>query len=253
MNSGPLEKCLSILSISYDIQDILERIDFIGPIREKPERIYYLSGDRPQSVGPTGKETPEILFLMSQKQIKMIKDQLRHFFGLEIDVKSFGGEAKWAFRLNVKDKDSKIWCNIADAGFGYSQLLPIIVQGLYTPEGDIFIAEQPEIHLNPGLQSMLGDFFVRLVKKHKKFVILETHSEHTLLRIRTLIAKGEIKNTDVALYYVERKQGKSNIIHIPIDSNGHIPDEKWPEDFFNDTLQESLKLAWYQQPNNLEK
>jgi predicted ATPase len=97
-----------------------------------------------------------------------IKDQLRLFFGLKVDVKSFGGEAWWAFRLNVKDKDSKTLCNIADAGFGYSQLLPIIVQGLSTPEGDLFIAEQPEIHLNPGLQSVLGDFFCTIGKKNKK-------------------------------------------------------------------------------------
>ena len=74
-------------------------------------------------------------------------------------------------------------------------------------------------------------------------VVVETHSEHLLLRLRRLIATQKIKPNDVALYFVEKKAGVSTIQPIPLDTNGKIEPEKWPKGFFEDTLRESLALA----------
>ena len=105
--------------------------------------------------------------------------------------------------------------NIADAGFGTSQLLPLIIQTLTARPGTITIAEQPEIHLNPRLQSVLADLFVEMANTGHH-VIVETHSEHLLLRLRRLVASGKIKSSEVAIYFIERLKGESTVRSVPI-------------------------------------
>jgi len=244
-------KFIQTLSMTKEIWDTIERIDIIGPSRENPQRIYSLSGDRPRSVGPTGNYTSEILWLTKGTSFeRRLTEKLDELFGIMIKVESMGRRASWAIRYYIKEKKGRHWLDIADVGFGFSQLLPIIIQGLYTQKNEIFISEQPEIHLNPKLQSLLGNFFVHIVKEEKKFVILETHSEHILLRIRRLIAEGAIDSSEIALYFVQRSEGISKIIPMKILENGHIEDKEWPEEFFSDTIVESLNLAsaqreWY--------
>ena len=132
--------------------------------------------------------------------------------------------------------------NLADVGFGISQVLPLIVQAIAAPEESLTIAEQPEIHLNPKLQGVLAELFVEMANADHR-VVVETHSEHLLLRLRTLVAQGEIDSRKVAIYFVEKKGEHSTIRHIPLEANGHVQPAEWPDGFFGDTLQESLALA----------
>jgi predicted ATPase len=74
-------------------------------------------------------------------------------------------------------------------------------------------------------------------------VIVETHSEHLLLRLRRLVADGSISHNKVAIYFVEKIDGLSKIRHIDLKGNGHIPSESWPKGFFEESLSESLALA----------
>ena len=104
------------------------------------------------------------------------------------------------------------------------------------------VAEQPEIHLNPRLQCVLADLFVEMANSEHR-IIVETHSEHLLLRLRRLVASGEIPHEKVAIYFVEKSAGISTIRPIPLEENGHIPSDVWPKGFFEETLRESLALA----------
>jgi predicted ATPase len=121
-------------------------------------------------------------------------------------------------------------------------VLPLIVQALAAPKGSLTIAEQPEIHLNPRLQYLLADLFAEMASSDHR-VIVETHSEHLLLRLRRLVASGKIGHEKVAIYFVEKRNGVSRIRHVPIQQNGHISSEVWPEGFFEESLRESLALA----------
>jgi predicted ATPase len=104
------------------------------------------------------------------------------------------------------------------------------------------IAEQPEIHLNPRLQYLLADLLVEMANSDHR-VIVETHSEHLLLRLRRLVADGKIKHDKVAIYFVEKMDGVSRVRPIDLKGNGHIPPETWPKGFFEESLGESLALA----------
>ena len=84
----------------------------------------------------------------------------------------------------VLKNDADIETTIKHVGFGISQVLPIIVEGLLMDTDGTLILEQPEIHLHPKVQSLLFDFLYSLVIQGKN-VIIETHSDHFITRMRT--------------------------------------------------------------------
>jgi predicted ATPase len=122
---------------------------------------------------------------------------------------------------------------LADSGFGYSQLLPILVRGLMLPPGGILIVEQPELHLNPSLQVRLSDFLVALLSLSKQ-ILIETHSEHIVNAIRAISAESEIPTPShrCTVYYLDSKDGEPLLHKLNIKEDGSIPD--WPQGFFGE-------------------
>jgi predicted ATPase len=139
----------------------------------------------PASVGSHGEHMANLL----RQKMPSIQTKLNHWvnrfdFGKELKLKNLSeGQL---FSLFFVDATSSRKTNIADSGFGASQVLPLIVQALTAPRQSLTIAEQPEIHLNPRLQYALADLFVEMANNDQR-VVVETHSEHLLLRLRRLI------------------------------------------------------------------
>jgi len=130
-------------------------------------------------------------------------------------------------------------------GIGVSQVLPVLVSA-YASKNKIIAIEQPEIHLHPGLQAELGDVFIEsAMSENGNTFLLETHSEHLILRILRRIRdnnKGEcngvpITNKDVAVLYVAPDKNGSKVINIPITEDGDFETD-WPEGFFEEREKE---------------
>ena len=237
--SEPFSRYLSATGFAVnELIGIFSNLAYVGPLRERPRRHYEVSGAIPMSVGVRGEDMAN----MVRRHFKRIRSSLnvwvRKFnFGSSVSIANDrSGEFALYFNRNGRKT------NIADAGFGVSQVLPLIVQAIVAPKNTLTIAEQPEIHLNPKLQSTLADLFVEMAKTDHR-VIVETHSEHLLLRLRRLIAKGAIEHSKVAVYFVEQRDGESKIREIKLGDNGSIEREEWPVGFFDDSLKESLALA----------
>ena len=98
---------------------------------------------------------------------------------------------------------------LTDVGFGVSQVLPLLVLCYYADEGSILILEQPESHLHPKVQSELADVLIDVVKNRNVQIILESHSEHLLHRLTRRIAEEKLFAEDVALYFCQINDGKS--------------------------------------------
>ena len=223
------------------IKYLLSNISYIGPLRQHPKRLYEVTDEKPLDVGVRGQNTPEILFQESKTDLmKSVNEWVSKFeFGFQISCNDL---SHGAYEILLRRNKDAPGISLADTGFGLSQVLPLIVQGFYAKKGSIIIAEQPEIHLNPKLQALLSDLFVSIAKDGKG-VIVETHSEHLLLRLRRLVAEGSISAEDIGLYYVERTGETSSIREVPIEEDGHINSDEWPKRFFEDALSESLALA----------
>ena len=104
------------------------------------------------------------------------------------------------------------------------------------PEGSTVILEQPEIHLHPLAQAGLADVIIQAVTHRKIQVILESHSEHLLLRLQRRIAEEALASNDVKLYFCDAPKGVSTLTPLDLDLFGNILN--WPERFMGDTFGE---------------
>jgi predicted ATPase len=234
-------------TIGYALEEIredLSTISYVGPLRARLQRYYDIEGESIPSVGSTGENVANLIrrnLSGAASRSRELNRWIRLFgFGDRLTIKQLSSAL---FSLYFESGKPPVRINVADAGFGASQVLPLIVQALVAPEYTLTVAEQPEIHLNPRLQNLLADIFVRMAGSNHR-VIVETHSEHLLLRLRRLVAEGEIQASDIAIYFIERDTaGASTVRLIPLNEDGNIPSKEWPNGFFEESLRESLGLA----------
>ena len=77
-------------------------------------------------------------------------------------------------------------------GYGISQALPIITE-LFRKDGPSkLLLQQPEVHLHPSAQAALGSLFCRTAGRGRQ-VIVETHSDHLIDRVRMDIRDSSSK------------------------------------------------------------
>jgi predicted ATPase len=133
-----------------------------------------------------------------------------------------------------------------EIGTGISQVLPVVVAAV-AMNTSLLTIEQPELHIHPAMQVQLGDLFIEQ-SNDQKFFLIETHSEHLLLRIMRRIretAEEQSSNTpkispnEVAIYYIESENGITQVNHIGLDENGRFTD-RWPRGFFAERMHEIL-------------
>ena len=249
--STSFSNLLSDITVNFNaVRNTLGPISYLGPIREYPHRYYRLRNINYHTVGAKGENVPDIINKRTEIKTELNEWVKKFCFGDTVEFRKFKGSNTMG-SIVFKNKGERHYTNIANSGFGASQILPLIIQALVSPANRLTIAEQPEIHLNPKLQGVLAELFCFMAEK-KQRVIIETHSEHMLLRLRRLVAAGFDKDK-IALYFVEKKKGESTIREIKIDQNGNVPSDEWPEDFFADTLKESLALASQQSINRNKK
>lgn len=134
-----------------------------------------------------------------------------------------------------------------DVGIGVSQILPVLV-GAYASKEQIIAIEQPEIHLHPALQADLGDVFIQsALGDGKNRFLIETHSEHLLLRVMRRMRETSngglpnsvprVKPEDVCVLFVQPKGTSSAVLHLELDEDGQLLDA-WPGGFFEEGYRE---------------
>jgi predicted ATPase len=131
-------------------------------------------------------------------------------------------------------------------GIGLSQIVPVIV-ALVDAGAPIVVLEQPELHLHPRQQAALGDALIRgMGGAANRTVIVETHSEHLILRLLRRIresTKGQsaaaqsLSPQQLRVQYVRREGAVSRVQIIDVDVNGDLVDP-WPDDFFEQDFKE---------------
>lgn len=231
----------------YDLQTevnrrtrgFLDGISYLGPLRSLPQRTYRLSAEKPSEAGNQGELAPEILFRQKDEEtadeVNLWLEKLGYG---KLEFNEIGGDY---FQVNLKTVTG-LAVNIADTGVGLSQIIPLLVQGVSAKKGSLIISQQPEIHLNPAQQSILADFLIDKAKTGTRMLI-ETHSEHILLRLRRRIAEEKISADEVAVYFVENVDSETLIKEVPIGELGDISRDDWPSGFFEDRLGEAFSLA----------
>jgi predicted ATPase len=223
------------------LEQTLEVLFPMGPFRKPPERWYIFRGTSPQDVGYRGDLLPDLLF-RHPELVEEANEWLKHLdMGYELEkVKPVGPDWGDLFALRLIDtrRNERVNVALSDVGFGISQLLPFVVQSL-VPGKRIISIEQPEVHVHPRLQADLGDLLAEVIIKEprlKQFII-ETHSEHLILRLQRLVREKKIKPTDISVIYVSRGPEGAEAQRLHLDEDGDFIDD-WPKGFFSERLRE---------------
>jgi predicted ATPase len=197
-----------------------------APIRTSPQRTYDPVSAEPQ---PEGSHVPMLLASLSRSaanaQWAVLKSALTEFgseSGLfeQIEVIQKGKKESDPFQIGVRSGGPAF--NLVDVGYGVSQALPILVDILQpSATNEVFLLQQPEVHLHPRAQAELGSFFAREARARGRFVI-ETHSDYLIDRVRMEVRRRTLRPKDVSLLYFERQKQGAVIHNLELDKDGAI-------------------------------
>lgn len=201
-----------------DVNEILATPNFIPSNRSNVQRHYQNTvTDYFTSVVEDGKKQSYTHAGHANAFVNKYLEEFKIGLGFNIDM----AKDSTSYTFEIRNKNKEL-INIADLGFGISQVLPIILKlgqliyenyndyganefqdSLFEPtlEPSILIIEEPETNLHPGLQSKLADMFAEAATKYKIRFIIETHSEYLIRKLQYLTAKGEIQPEHTQIYY----------------------------------------------------
>ena len=231
--------------ITADLTNRIRRLTYIKAERIGPREFYSLEDRQNASVvGPAGEYA--ISLLHSGRDEKVIK-------GLEIEgvptTRLRQVEARLqtlfpgcglaveqvprmnAVTLGLRSSEETDFHRPINVGFGLTQVLPIVVAALSAKLNDILLIENPEVHLHPAGQALMGKFLAHVASVGVQ-VIIETHSDHILNGIRRTVRSKQLNPEQATLHFFRpRKEVQTQVITPQLDETGNI--DEWPEGFFD--------------------
>lgn len=213
---------------------------YAGPVRAHAQRFYRVRGIAVDEVDFRGDNFPMFVRSLSDSELASFSGFLADNF--DIGITRHGDDAF----VEIKLIENKREINLIDAGFGYSQILPVAAQiwgGQYRLRRErqggrpatLLAIEQPELHLHPAHQSKLADLFARTVKgaresgSNVRFVV-ETHSEAIVNRLGALVEDGVITRDEIQIL-VFGTDSDGGLARSTFSSDGTL--ENWPYGFFS--------------------
>ena len=228
---------LILIEISDNLNQIFSKIRYIAPIRAIAERFYRFQDLQIKEMDHKGSNVAMILNSLTQKEKMEFTAWVKQNFNFSISVEESGLH----YTINIIDENN-ITYNISDMGFGYSQLLPIIMS-LWLETEKIthrrnnelfFVIEQPELHLHPAYQTQLAKLFVNIIAKAQELdikIIVETHSQHFINALGECVEKGKISKDDLSIIIFNKENTETDIQTAYFDEEGTL--ENWPIGFFS--------------------
>lgn len=228
-----------------NFQTSLMGLVYLGPLREVPKHLYERDSSIPYPQLPLGKKG-ELLakrlfendvreYPLPNGKVSTMKDEiglrdavnqwLLHLglaisTGVEVNIEDLYG-----YRVRVDGR------GLPAMGTGVSQVLPVITLCLMLRKGGIAMFEEPELHLNPGIQQKLADFFLEICKSGRQ-IIAETHSEYIVTRLRRRAAESlENRNAFTFVFTELDEEAGTSYRNVAPGDDGMITD--WPKGFFD--------------------
>jgi len=245
--------------LEKELRGFFEKISNIGPVRAIPKRTQFFTGENPATVGIRGEDALQLLYLSKYgKHPDYLESRINNWlsaYHYKFEWKLLGSNLG---QFILTDTRTGLQVPLKDVGFGLSQVLPVVIQVYAAPPESVVLIEQPEIHLHSKAQAELGDLFLDAVYSSPdndtatpKYLIVETHSENLLLRIRRRLAENYLKKNpgrflkaeDIAIYFIENVDGESIAHRIILNDKGEF--ETMPDSFrkfFSDDFEEIMRI-----------
>lgn len=236
-----LELPIMFEHINLELFHYFNNISYIAPLRATAQRYYRIQGLDVENIDSTGSNLPIYLKNLNWSNRIEFSKWTEENFGFKLTLISNTGHISLAIQKGNET------INLTDTGFGFSQILPILLQvwsQIFNKDarriswrqyGLIFLIEQPELHLHPAMQATLIDIFIKAINLGRrkginiKF-ILETHSETIVNRVGRHIIEENYKQNDAKIFIFNNQENKVELQETFYNSDGDI--EKWPLGFF---------------------
>lgn len=243
LNPSQFKSALQLISRKLR-QDEMERFtDRLERARLVLNHTVHIPSNRPQiertytfrpSDAWTVEDAPYILGtdrILGAKVDQWVRD---NFDGTGIGV----DQAAFAFQL--VELQGKTTVNLAESGRGLQAALPVItlLKGLSGPREseNLIIVEEPEEHLHPSAHGAMADLVIDCLQTSQ--IVVETHSENFILRLRRRIAEGMLTPEEVGLYYIDETH---KVRQIPLDITGGT--DSWPQGVFESDIEEAQAIV----------
>ena len=166
---------------------------------------------------------------------------LQHF-GMA-DLLQTEDRGRLGFDLKVSPPPFDRFVDLTSVGVGVSQVLPVLLLCLLAEPGDLVILEQPELHLHPALQHKLADFLLECTRSGRQ-ILVETHSEHLINRLRRRAAEDDSDETQllIGLLFAEQHEGQTTFSESKINAYGGLSRD-WPDGFLDVGAREAQHLV----------
>lgn len=204
-----------------------------APVRSRPRRTYDPSRPARDAEGEYIPAYLANLYRGNSDEWQKLKASLEGFgrksglFG-DISVMSYGKTSGAPFQIRIR-KWGKLRKgvdrNLIDVGYGVSQALPMLTELLRPDSPQMFLLQQPEVHLHPSAQAALGSLFCAVAAQGKQLIV-ETHSDYIIDRVRMDVRDKTtgLKPDDVSILYFERGDLDVKIHSIRLDEMGNVLD-----------------------------
>jgi len=227
------------------LADRMRGLTYITAERVGPREVYSAE-DRQIApvVGPEGEHTVSLLHWGRDERVlkglalenvpttrlRQVEERMRTFFpGFGMVVQQVP-QAN-AVTLGLRNSEDTDFHRPIHVGFGLTQVLPIVVAALSASEGDIILIENPEVHLHPAGQALMGKFLTEVVRAGVQ-IIVESHSDHVLSGIRRAVKGGGLTPEQVAIHFFKpRSISESQVLSPQLDAAGNL--DTWPAGFFD--------------------
>lgn len=237
------------------LRDQLRQMRYIGPMRRIPPRSFEVSLTKSDSAWSDGMAGWETLTNCSQDLVERVsnwmhsRDKLGTGYAVErkayqeFDPNHLVPQPVGPIRKRAQlVDDAGLALHPQDVGVGISQVLPVVVAA-QDGSASLVCIEQPELHIHPAVQVGLGDLFIDGAVNQGLAFLIETHSEHLILRLlRRIREVGEVAGMAidqpispalVGVYCLSKQNGAVNIDEIPITEVGDFA-KPWPQGFFDE-------------------
>jgi hypothetical protein len=237
------------------LREQLRQMRYIGPLRRIPPRGLNVSLTKSDAAWSDGMAGWETLLTGSQELVERVSDWMQSPTKLgtgyavvrksyqECDTGHPTPQPIGPVRKRVHLQDAAmLTLQPQDVGVGISQVLPVVVAA-QDGSASVVCIEQPELHIHPAVQVGLGDLFIDGALNQGLSFLIETHSEHLILRLLRRIrevaesadaAMGqEPTPATIGVYCLNKRNGAVVIDEIPVMTSGEFS-KPWPQGFFDE-------------------
>jgi predicted ATPase len=228
-----------------DLARRLRRLSYLTAERVGPREVYVLEdATSTQVVGARGERAVGWLYCERDSSVlpllvidgtpptrlRQVEARMQEFFpGCSLEVQQIP-QAN-GVTLGLRTSEGTDFHRPIHVGFGLTQVLPIIVAALSCAPDDLLLIENPEVHLHPGGQSVMGTFLAKVAAAGVQ-VLIETHSDHVLNGVRRAIRMDLLEHDSVQIHFFrDRGLGGEQVLSPTVDSEGNL--DVWPDGFFD--------------------